>query len=159
MARLYADENFPKPVVVALRALGHDVLTTEDAGRSDQEIPDDEVLAFAIAERRGVLTLNRRHFIWLHRQRPSHAGIVVCTFDADFSAQAARIDEAIASRPSLAGELISGESWRSTGTICRIVNPSARELPTTSPASWVVSTSWPSARRCSTTSTGKFSFA
>lgn len=32
MARLYADENFPFPVVVCLRALGHDVLTTNDAG-------------------------------------------------------------------------------------------------------------------------------
>lgn len=28
MARLYSNENFPLPVVVALRALGHDVVTT-----------------------------------------------------------------------------------------------------------------------------------
>ena len=47
MARFYANENFPKPVVEALRAEGHEVLTTEEAGKSDQEIPDDEVLAFA----------------------------------------------------------------------------------------------------------------
>ena len=35
MARLYADENFALPVVLALRRLGHDVLTTHDAGKSE----------------------------------------------------------------------------------------------------------------------------
>ena len=30
MARLYANENFPLPVVNELRRLGHDVLTTQD---------------------------------------------------------------------------------------------------------------------------------
>ena len=29
MARLYANENFPLPVVNELRRLGHDVLTTQ----------------------------------------------------------------------------------------------------------------------------------
>ena len=31
MARLYANENFPRQVVAALRANGHDVLTTVEA--------------------------------------------------------------------------------------------------------------------------------
>lgn len=30
MARLYANENFPLPVVEALRRLGHDVLTIQE---------------------------------------------------------------------------------------------------------------------------------
>jgi hypothetical protein len=30
MARLYADEDFPRPVVEELRRLGHDVLTVQD---------------------------------------------------------------------------------------------------------------------------------
>ena len=30
MARLYADENFPLPIVELLRIFGHDVLTTEE---------------------------------------------------------------------------------------------------------------------------------
>jgi hypothetical protein len=30
MAQLYADEDFPFPVVERLRALGHDVLTTAE---------------------------------------------------------------------------------------------------------------------------------
>lgn len=32
MARFYSNENFPLPVVERLRALGHDVLTTYEAG-------------------------------------------------------------------------------------------------------------------------------
>ena len=44
MARLYSNENFPRPVVEALRHRGHDVLTSLEAGRANQGIPDDEVL-------------------------------------------------------------------------------------------------------------------
>lgn len=33
MARLYSNENFPLPVVEALRALGHEVQTTRDVGK------------------------------------------------------------------------------------------------------------------------------
>jgi len=47
MARLYADENFPLPVVECLRLLGHDVLTAFEAGQAEQGIPDPLVLAFA----------------------------------------------------------------------------------------------------------------
>ncbi|OWK38937.1 DUF5615 family PIN-like protein [Fimbriiglobus ruber] len=107
MTRLYANENFPFPVVEALRALGHDVTTTQDAGRAGQAIPDDEVLRYAVGEDRAVLTLNRRHFIALHDPaNPTHAGIVVCTFDADFVRQAARIHEAVTQAGDLAGKLI-----------------------------------------------------
>jgi len=37
MARLYGDENFPYPVVLALRRLGHDVLTAQEAGKAGQK--------------------------------------------------------------------------------------------------------------------------
>jgi hypothetical protein len=106
MARLYSNENFPLPVVESLRALGHDVLTVQEAGRSDLAVPDAEVLAFATSETRAVLTLNRLHFIRLHRQQPAHAGIIVCTFDPDFRRQAERIHQAIGDAPSLAGQLV-----------------------------------------------------
>lgn len=81
--------------MLELRRLGHDVLTTHEAGRSDQSIPDDEVLQFAHAENRLVLTLNRKHFIRLHREGHTHSGIIVCTYDPDFSGQAARIHETL----------------------------------------------------------------
>ena len=66
MALLYANENFPIQVVQALRALGHDVLTSAEAGNANQSIPDDSVLAFAAQNQRALLTLNKRDFIRLH---------------------------------------------------------------------------------------------
>ena len=57
MARLYANENFPQPIVDELRRLGHDVLTTHDAGRSGKALPDSEVLSFAVSEDRAVVTI------------------------------------------------------------------------------------------------------
>jgi hypothetical protein len=106
MARLYSNENFPLPVVEQLRALGHDVLTIQETGKADQALPDDKVLEFATADDRTVLTITRRHFIRLHRERPQHAGIIVCTFDPDFAVQAERIHKAIGGKISLNGQLI-----------------------------------------------------
>jgi predicted nuclease of predicted toxin-antitoxin system len=106
MASLYANENFPLPVVEKLRELGHDVLTIQETGKSDQALPDAEVLAFARREGRAVLTLNRLHFIRLHRQQTDHAGIIVCKVDSDFDGQGERIDKAIASSVPLTGKLL-----------------------------------------------------
>ncbi len=47
MARLLADENFPFPVVLELRRLGHDVLTMHEAGLANQCMADDAVLLYA----------------------------------------------------------------------------------------------------------------
>ena len=41
MARFYADENFPLAAVLALRRLGHELLTTTEAGQSGLRIPDN----------------------------------------------------------------------------------------------------------------------
>lgn len=106
MARLYANENFPLPVVLRLRELGHNVLTTADAGNSELAISDENVLAFAIAQQRAVLTLNRKHFVRLHSIRSDHFGIVVCTFDADFPRQAERIHQHIAPLATLKTQLV-----------------------------------------------------
>jgi hypothetical protein len=106
MASLYANENFPLRVVEALRRLGHDVLTTREVGQDNQQIADDDVLAFASDSGRAVITINRRDFIRLHRQQPAHRGIIVCTEDADVAGQARRIHEAIGSLEALDGLLI-----------------------------------------------------
>ena len=53
-----------------------------------------------------MLTLNRRDFIRLHQQNPAHAGIVVCTQDADVLRQAERIDQAATAAGILAGQLL-----------------------------------------------------
>lgn len=106
MARIYANENFPLPVVEELRRLGHDMLTTLETGKANQSITDDAVLALAIQGRRAVLTLNRRHFIRLHQTQPAHHGIVVCTIDPDFVGQARRIDVVIREAGDLAAKLL-----------------------------------------------------
>ncbi len=106
MARLYANENFPQPVVRELRRLGHDVLTVLETGKAEQAWPDETVLECARSEGRAVLTMNRRHFIRLHEQHPNHAGIVCCTFDADFKGQAQRIHATIGACSDLKGQLL-----------------------------------------------------
>jgi predicted nuclease of predicted toxin-antitoxin system len=96
VARFYGNENIALPAVVELRRLGHDVLTSIDAGNASAAIPDSEVLAFAAREGRILLSHNRRHFLRLHVTRAEeHAGIVVCTVDADFSQLAQRIHAAV----------------------------------------------------------------
>ncbi|NJO63947.1 MAG: DUF5615 family PIN-like protein [Richelia sp. RM2_1_2] len=106
MARLYTDENFPLPVVEFLRGFGHDVLTARDAGKANQKIPDEEVLAFATMAERVLLTLNRRDFIRLHRLQPEHTGIIVCTEGSDFKSQAIRIHEAISAEENIIRKLV-----------------------------------------------------
>ena len=106
MARLYADENFPYPVVTALRQLGHEVLTVQETGKAGQEVPDEVVLTEATGDGRSVLTHNRKHFIHLHSSHPDHAGIIVCTIDLNFESLAGRIHAAIESQGHLSGQLI-----------------------------------------------------
>jgi predicted nuclease of predicted toxin-antitoxin system len=103
---LYSNENFPFLVVAELRRFGHDVTTVRETGKANRATPDTEILEFAVLQRRALLTLNRKHFIALHASRPQHAGIVVCTVDADFIGQARRIHEALAVHADLAGQLI-----------------------------------------------------
>ena len=103
MARLFADENFPFPVVLILRTLGHDVRTLQEAGYAGRATPDEVVLSLATDDGRAVLTINRRHFIRLHTLRPDHAEIIVCSFDPDFAALAARIQSTIEAEGQLGG--------------------------------------------------------
>jgi hypothetical protein len=111
VAYLYANENFPLPVVEELRRLGHDVATSQEAGNAGRAVPDEEALAYSTTERRVLLTLNRRHFVRLHQTISDHAGIVVCTFDPDFAGQAERIH----------GLLVGGENW--AGQLLRVNRP------------------------------------
>ena len=106
MVGLHVNENFPMPAVEELRQLGYDVLTTLEAGKAGQAIPDEAVLEFAREQHRILVTLNRKHFIRLHRLHPDHAGIIVCTFDPDFVGLAQRIRAALKGIESNA-ELVS----------------------------------------------------
>ena len=106
MAKLYSNENFPQPVVDELRRLGHDVLTSLDAGKANQRIPDDEVVRYATENGRAILTLNRRHFHTQHQNSAVHAGIITCTVDANYAAFAARIHARVSAITDLSGQLV-----------------------------------------------------
>lgn len=106
MARFYANENFPLKVVLSLRKMGHDVLTSLESGLSNRSISDIEVLAFATKVNRCLLTINRKDFIRLHKENKQHLGIIVCTQDPDIQSQAERIHRAILEHEQLPGELI-----------------------------------------------------
>jgi hypothetical protein len=106
MARLYADENFPQPAVERLRELGHDVLTVQDAGKAQQKLSDEAVLADASGDGRAVVTHNRKDFRHLHATIPDHEGIIACSEDLGFVGLAERIHEAIAALPKLSGQFI-----------------------------------------------------
>lgn len=106
MALFYADENFDYGIVQHLRADGHDVLTVQEAGERERGRDNTRVLERATLEGRCVLTFDRADFKRLHRQNPSHAGIICCTRDNDRDALADRIDRATLNAGSQAGQLI-----------------------------------------------------
>lgn len=83
--QFYSNENFPLVMVNLLRAEGHDVLTSYEAGQANQGIPDDQVLQYAKATNRILITENRQDFIDLHRTVPHHAGIIIFKYDRDYA--------------------------------------------------------------------------
>jgi hypothetical protein len=104
--KFYSDENFPLESVEELRNLVHDCLTAFEDERANQKIPDEKVLERAAELGRAVLTINRIDFKRIHNSNAEHAGIVICTFDADFAGQANRIDAACKNFEEIKGQLV-----------------------------------------------------
>ena len=77
--RLYLDHDVDIAFAARLRRLGHDVLTTREAGHT--ELLDEQQLVFATHEQRVFLTHNRRDFRRLHRRWTAegrrHGGIII----------------------------------------------------------------------------------
>ena len=106
MAKLYSNENFPIPVVNARAPWGTTSPRSRRRGRANESTPDPDVLSLATAEKRTVLTLNRKDFYRLHEQRPAHAGIIVCVVDPDFQRQAQMIHDRIQVEGDLTGRIL-----------------------------------------------------
>jgi predicted nuclease of predicted toxin-antitoxin system len=105
--RLYANENFPQPVVNMLRdTYGYDITSTHEQGKSGRGIEDRRVLSHAVANERAVITQNWRDFEHLHAASGKHFGIVVCEVDADIARQAKNVHGALDAHESLDRELI-----------------------------------------------------
>lgn len=54
MVKLYSNENFPLPVVKELRKFGYNVLTIQETGKAEQSLTDEDVLEFAVKEKRAL---------------------------------------------------------------------------------------------------------
>lgn len=106
MHSFYTNENFPFQIVEILRTLGYDVLTSLEAGRANQSIPDEEVISHAVETKRTLLTLNRKDFMKLHKTFPNHHGIIVCTNDPDLERQANYIHIMVRNETNLDSKLI-----------------------------------------------------
>ena len=73
--RYFLDQHVYGAVVSGLRQHGIDVLTAQEAGRCGR--PDSDVLAFATAEGRVMVTFDP-DFLALHNSGVPHAGIAWC---------------------------------------------------------------------------------
>jgi predicted nuclease of predicted toxin-antitoxin system len=109
--RLLLDANLsPRGVGARLRETGHDVLAlAEDPGF--EGLPDPQVLEFAAAEQRVLVTRNSRDFaplarMWAEAGR-SHAGIIlIWTLDhSRFTEIVAGVERQLPQRPAQ-------EEWR-----------------------------------------------
>jgi hypothetical protein len=106
MIDLYSNENFPFDMVLALRQLDYNVLTSHDADQANQGIPDDEVLAFAQQQTRAIITLNCDDFLTLHRSGIQHSGIIICKEDRDDIGQVQALHIYLQSHTDLTNRLI-----------------------------------------------------
>lgn len=106
MIDLYSNENFPFDMVLALRQIGYNVLTSYDAGQANQGIPDEQVLAFAQQQNRIVITLNRDDFLKLHRSGIQHPGIIICKDDRDHEGQVQALHAYLKSQADLTNRCI-----------------------------------------------------
>lgn len=118
MAGLYANENLSAILVGELRQLGHDVLTSYEAGNANQRIPDDSDLATATANERCVITFNRKDFIALHRSGMSHKGIIICKEDRDRRSQALIIHDLLSKQKTLQNRLFRVLKQNQSGASC-----------------------------------------
>lgn len=77
--RLLLDEHISRRIAEELRERGRDVLAVDEAGLAQR--PDEEVLAWAVRDRRAVVTANYRDFRALHEalllRGERHSGLVL----------------------------------------------------------------------------------
>lgn len=85
--RLFTDEMIDPDLAVALRRLGYDAESCQEAQRHNQKIPDEDQLDYAARQGRAILTFNvgdfyQRNAAWRAAGR-THCGIIVAAEIAD----------------------------------------------------------------------------
>ncbi len=77
--RLYLDEMIPVVLAAVLCQYGYDVLTAKEANMCGKS--DEDQLAFAVSNRRAIITFNIKDFVLLHQswlsEGKEHFGIIV----------------------------------------------------------------------------------
>jgi Domain of unknown function (DUF5615) len=79
--RLFTDEDVDADLASELRRHGYEVLSTQEAGRHNQRIPDTGQLDFATRQQRAILVHNIDEYITLaklwHANGQEHCGIIL----------------------------------------------------------------------------------
>lgn len=75
IAKIYTDEDVSLLLAELLRKEGVDAVSAYDVGMTEQ--PDDAQVAYAVQEKRVIITFNIADFSRLARTK-DHAGIIVC---------------------------------------------------------------------------------
>jgi predicted nuclease of predicted toxin-antitoxin system len=121
MPSLYSNENLSIDLVERIREFGYDVLTSYQAEQANQATSDDEVLAYATANQRSVITFNRDDFVALHHSGVDHAEIIVCEDDRDYLQQAQALHAFLATQTdSLQNRLVRVLRQNQPGSIQKL---------------------------------------
>ena len=94
---IFTDEHVHAGLAAALRQLGYDAVSCQEAGRHLQGISDDDQLAYAAQEGRAILTNNFTDFEDADRRWKAanrrHAGIIIYSRSPTFSALLRRVQQ------------------------------------------------------------------
>ena len=100
--RFLADENFPRPALLALRKAGWDVFSIAEECPG---VPDEDVGALSADQRRVLLTFDKDFGeLVFHRGLPAGSGVVLFRITPDSPEEAADVALALVqAQPDLAG--------------------------------------------------------
>jgi predicted nuclease of predicted toxin-antitoxin system len=90
--RLLIDISAGQSVTEALIRLGHDAADVHDR---DPTMADDDILAWAVAEDRLVVTMDKDFGELVYRSGHSHAGVLLLRLEAMRTSEKVRVVEAI----------------------------------------------------------------
>jgi predicted nuclease of predicted toxin-antitoxin system len=90
--KILVDVSAGDAIANALRALGHDVLNVRDR---DPRLPDADILTWAVADGRLVVTIDKDFGELVFRSKQIHAGVLLLRLDDARNAEKVRVVEEI----------------------------------------------------------------
>jgi predicted nuclease of predicted toxin-antitoxin system len=86
--KVLVDVSTGQAVAMALAGLGHDVISVRDR---DPRMADPDILAWAVAEQRLVVTMDKDFGELVYRSGQPHAGVLLLRLESDHTAEKVRI--------------------------------------------------------------------